>query len=64
MLSERGGFQLVQILGILGMYFDAVVGEVKTFFTFIQTAQGRSEVAFAISGTNLVKNTLQIHVAN
>ena len=27
--SERG-FQLMQILGLLGMYFDAVVVEVKT----------------------------------
>ena len=26
----------MQILGLLGMYFDAVVVEVKTFFTFIQ----------------------------
>ena len=29
--SERGGFQLEQILGLLGMYFDAVVEEVKTY---------------------------------
>ena len=28
-MSEKGGFQLVQILGLLGMYFDAVVVEVK-----------------------------------
>ena len=27
----KGGFQLIQILGLLGMYFDAVVVEVKTF---------------------------------
>ena len=27
----KGGFQLIQILGLLGMYFDAVVAEVKTF---------------------------------
>ena len=26
----------MHILGLLGMYFDAVVVEVKTFFTFIQ----------------------------
>ena len=25
----KGGFQLIQILGLLGMYFDAVVAEVK-----------------------------------
>ena len=28
------GFQLIQILGLLGFYFDAVVVEVKTFFYF------------------------------
>ena len=27
----KEGFQLIQILGLLGMYFDAVVVEVKTF---------------------------------
>ena len=26
----------MQILGLLGMYFDAIVVEVKTFFTFMQ----------------------------
>jgi hypothetical protein len=31
---SKGGFQLMQILGFLGMYFDAVVAEVKTFFYF------------------------------
>ena len=30
----KGGFQLMQILGLLVMYFDAVVVEVKTFFYF------------------------------
>ena len=30
----------MQILGLLGMYFDAVVVEVKTFFTFIQIGSG------------------------
>ena len=30
-LLLKGGFQLIQILGLLGMYFDAVVVEVKTF---------------------------------
>ena len=33
-------FQLMQILGVMGMYFDAVVVEVKTFFTFIQIGSG------------------------
>ena len=28
------GFQLMQILGLLGMYFDAVVVEVKTFYFY------------------------------
>ena len=30
----KGGFQLIQILGLLGMYFDAVVVEVKTFLLY------------------------------
>ena len=33
-MSERGGFQLMQILRPLGMYFDAVVVEVQTFLLF------------------------------
>ena len=33
----KGGF-----LGLLGMYFDAVVVEVKTFFTFIQIGSGHT----------------------
>ena len=33
--SEKGGFQLIQILGLLGMYFDAVVVEVETFFLLL-----------------------------
>ena len=40
--SERGGFQLIQIPGLLGIYFDAVVVEVKTFFTFIQIDSGHT----------------------
>ena len=32
----------MQILGLLGMYFDAVVVEVKTFFTFIQIGSGHA----------------------
>ena len=32
----------MQILGFLGMYFDAVVVEVKTFFTFIQIGSGHT----------------------
>ena len=38
----KGGFQLIQILGLLGIYFDAVVVEVKTFFTFIQIGSGHT----------------------
>ena len=30
-LGLEGGFQLMQILGLLGKYFDAVVVEAKTF---------------------------------
>ena len=33
---------MIQILGLLGMYFDAVVAEVKTFFTFIQIDSGHT----------------------
>ena len=32
----------MQILGLLGMYFDAVVVKVKTFFTFIQIGSGHT----------------------
>ena len=32
----------MQILGLLGIYFDAVVVEVKTFFTFIQIDSGHT----------------------
>ena len=32
--SERGGFQFIQILGLLGMCFDAVVVKVKTLVLF------------------------------
>ena len=38
----KGGFQLIQIPGLLGIYFDAVVVEVKTFFTFIQIDSGHT----------------------
>ena len=34
----KGGFQLMQILGLLGMYFDAVVVEVKTFLILFRLA--------------------------
>ena len=34
----KGGFQLIQILGLLGMYFDAVVVEVKTFLLLFRLA--------------------------
>ena len=33
-----GGFQLMQILGLLGMSFDAVVAEVKTFLLLFRLA--------------------------
>ena len=36
--SEREGFQLIQILGLFGMYFDAVVVEVKTFLLLFRLA--------------------------
>ena len=34
----KGGFQLIQILGLMGMYFDAVVVEVKTFLLLFRLA--------------------------
>ena len=34
----KGGFQLIQILGLLRMYFDAVVVEVKTFLLLFRLA--------------------------
>ena len=33
---------MIQIPGLLGIYFDAVVVEVKTFFTFIQIDSGHT----------------------
>ena len=33
-----GGFQLIQILGLLGMYFDAVVVEVEKSLLFFRLA--------------------------
>jgi hypothetical protein len=36
--SEKGGFQLMQILGLLGMYFDAVVVEVEKNFLLFRLA--------------------------
>ena len=39
----KGGFQLMQILGLLGMYFDAVVVEVEKYvFTFFQIGAGHT----------------------
>ena len=34
----KGGFQFIQILGPLGMYFDAVVVEVHTFLILFRLA--------------------------
>ena len=39
---EKGRFQLIQILGLLDMYFDTVVVRVDTFFTFIQIGSGHT----------------------
>ena len=33
---------MIQILSLLGMYFDAVVVEFKIFFTFIQIGSGHT----------------------
>ena len=48
----KGGFHLIQILGLLGMYFDAVVVEVKIFFTFIQIGSGHTVCGDLTSGPN------------
>ena len=45
LLSEvwKEGFQLMQILGLLGMYFDAVVvSRSQEEFTFIQICSGHT----------------------
>ena len=38
----------MHILGLLGMYFDAVVVEVKTFLLFIQIDSGHTVVHVAL----------------
>ena len=38
----KGGSQIIQILSLLGLYFDAVVVEAKTTSTFIQTGSGHT----------------------
>ena len=38
MRSERGGFQIIQILSLLGMYIDAVVVEFKSFLLLFRLA--------------------------
>ena len=34
--SLKGGFQLMQILGLFGMYFDSVVVEVEKYLLFFR----------------------------
>ena len=45
---------MIQILGLLGMYFDAVVVEVKTFYTFILIGPGLTVFS------ELIKNLLDV----
>jgi len=40
------GFQLMQILGLLGMYFDAVVVEVEKSLLFFQIGSGHTVQSF------------------
>ena len=40
--SERGEFQLMQILGLLGMHFDAVAVEVEKSLFFFQIGSGHT----------------------
>ena len=42
----------MHILGLLGMYFDAVLVEVKAFFTFIQIGSGHTVFDQWIEETN------------
>ena len=41
-MKER--FQLIQILGLLGMYFDAWVVEVEKYLFFLQIGYGHTEL--------------------
>ena len=52
----KGGFQLMQILGLLGMYFDAVVfSRSWEVFTFFQIGSGHTLPWFGIGSTNRPK---------
>ena len=42
----KGGFQFMQILGHLGMYFDAVVVEVEKYLLFFQIGSGHTVSVF------------------
>ena len=46
----KGGFQLIQILGLLGMYFDAVVDGSRSqdFFSFIQIGSDHTVIVLVI----------------
>ena len=48
MRSEGGGFQLVQILGLLGMYFDAVVVEVEKYLLFFRLVLADCDQSFLV----------------
>ena len=54
----KGGFQLIQILGLLGVYFDAVVLAVKTFLLLFRLALAGSghTVPGCIPYTGVLRN--------
>ena len=45
-MKER--FQLIQILGLLGMYFDAWVVEVEKYLFFLQIGYGHTVLCKAV----------------
>ena len=40
------GFQSIQILGLLGMYFDAAVVEVEKYLLFFQIGSGHTPLVW------------------
>ena len=52
-------FQLMQILGLLGMYFDAVIVEVKKYLLFFRLALAILwEVNFKFSANEIIAGDL------
>ena len=49
----------MQILGLLGIYFDAVVVEFKTFYTFMQIGSGYTVCSNILDVRNLREQVLK-----